>query len=991
MVAARLRWQVAVAAIAVLALAAATGALSSASGLVVRVRTRIALEGLLDALPPEKLPLARFSAIPRARTGASMRGPGSLAPRADAQAAKLLSLSSGSSSPDVIAANAAAWAIRRDLARAVPLLERAVVQAPGEARLWSDLAAAYVETNQPLRALVAADKALRIEPEFAPALQNRALILEHLGLAAVVKPTRPSERSRWQALEKDFVAAADAGDEEAVHRMFGQCPAMARIYAEGVYPARWAKAVQTDSAEADHWLRVVRTAGSVLRRRGDPLVAEAVAVIDDAIARGDSATVARAYLAYDRGRRAYGRRDYATAEPELRDASALFRVARSPMEQVAQSYTAALLFEDARTDEASDILTRVLARERSGEHRALLAYAEQQMSLCNAHRGRWNEAAEGATRSTALSHHLGETATAGESETMLAVVLDLVGQRERGWELRLRAFDDMSAGGAPGRLLAAVGSATRAAMRARDLELALSLLDLEVSLATRARDSLLSADLFTRRALVQHERRDFDDRDTSIGRARAAIHGITDASERARLTLELDAAEAVFVRERDSAGSAELFGRAIQFCERTNRRIQLPTLLLQRGRAYLAAGDRKLAWQDFSTAIDALDAQRDAITDLNLRSRMLDTAQELFEEAIALQVREGNAEEAFRLAERARARVLLDVLGGNPQPVTSSSEVARLLAPETLLIEYAVLPDELVVFAIRHDGMRMHRVPITRAALEARADLSATLVATVSDEIATARRLIIVPDGILQRVAFGALRWNGQFLVQSHVIAEAPSASRLAVASKKSGPGARAVLVVGNPAPDPERDLEALPRVRRETAEIRAIHPGSRVLLGSVATKARFLAEAAQYDVIHFAGHGLSDERSITAALMFHDDGGGIAPLVSSDIAELRLRRAPLVVLSACGTLRGRVAGVEGMPSLARSFLTAGASAVVGTLTDVDDELVADLLTAFHRRIAAGVPPADALRDAQLEAIARGGEAADPKTWAQFVLYSATP
>ncbi|HET8797098.1 MAG TPA: CHAT domain-containing protein [Thermoanaerobaculia bacterium] len=989
--AARLRWLVPLAAVAVLALAAATGALSTASDLVVRVRTRIALERLIDALPPEKFPLARFSAISQQRSGASMRGPASLAPRVEAQAAKLLGISSGSSSPDVIAANAAAWAIRREVAKAVPLLEQAVLQAPGEARLWSDLAAAYLETNQPLRALVAADKALRIEPEFAPALQNRALALEYIGLAAVVKPALPSERSRWKALEKDFAAAAAGGDEEAVFRMFAECPGLARVYAEGVYLARWAEAVQTDPAEADRWLRVVRAMGRVLRRRGDPLVAESVAVIDGAIARGDSGTVARAYLAYDRGRRAYGRRDYAPAESELRDATALFRAARSPMEQVARSYTAALLFELARTDEAADILTRILARERSGEHRALLAHAEQQMALCNAHRGRWNEAAENATRSTELSHHLGETATAGESETMLAVVLDLVGQRERGWELRIRAFENMSAGGAPDRLLAAVGTGTRAAMRARDLELALSLLDVEMALAGSVRTPLLSADLFTRRALLQHERRDFDDRDTSIGRARAAIGVVADRNERDRLTVELDAAEAVFLRERDSARSVELLARGIQFCERTNRRIQLPTLLLQRGRTYLAAGDRKSAWQDFSTAIDTLDAQRGAIPDLKLRSRLLDTGQELFEEAIALQVREGDAEEAFRLAERARSRVLLDVLGGNPQPVKSSSEVSRLLAPETLLIEYAVLPDELVVFAIRHDGMRMDRVPVTRAALEAQAGLSATLLDAVRGELATARRLIVIPDGILQRVAFGALRWNGQFLVQSHVIAEAPSASRLAVASQRSEPKPRAVLVVGNPDPDPARDLEALPRVRREVAEIRAIHPETRALLGSDATRARFLADAAQYDVIHFAGHGLSGDRSITAALLFHGDGGGVATLGSADIAELRLRRAPLVVLSACGTLRGRVEGVEGMPSLARSFLTAGASAVVGTLTDVDDELVADLLTTFHRRIAAGVGPADALRDAQLEAIARGGEAAHPKNWAPFVLYGATP
>lgn len=93
-------------------------------------------------------------------------------------------------------------------------------------------------------------------------------------------------------------------------------------------------------------------------------------------------------------------------------------------------------------------------------------------------------------------------------------------------------------------------------------------------------------------------------------------------------------------------------------------------------------------------------------------------------------------------------------------------------------------------------------------------------------------------------------------------------------------------------------------------------------------------------------------------------------------------------VLAACGTLRGRESGVEGMPSVARSFLEAGASTVVGTLADVNDEITARLLHAFHRHLAAGDSAAEGLRKAQLDAIARGGDDAREENWAPFVVYT---
>jgi len=64
---------------------------------------------------------------------------------------------------------------------------------------------------------------------------------------------------------------------------------------------------------------------------------------------------------------------------------------------------------------------------------------------------------------------------------------------------------------------------------------------------------------------------------------------------------------------------------------------------------------------------------------------------------------------------------------------------------------------------------------------------------------------------------------------------------------------------------------------------------------------------------------------------------------------------------------------------------------VVGTLADIDDGLTASLIRSFHQYLTGGMPPAEALRAAQMDAIRRGGGAAVPKNWAPFVVYTATP
>jgi CHAT domain-containing protein len=103
------------------------------------------------------------------------------------------------------------------------------------------------------------------------------------------------------------------------------------------------------------------------------------------------------------------------------------------------------------------------------------------------------------------------------------------------------------------------------------------------------------------------------------------------------------------------------------------------------------------------------------------------------------------------------------------------------------------------------------------------------------------------------------------------------------------------------------------------------------------------------------------------------------------EISRLRLD-AGLVVLSACESGIGTDLRGEGMASLARSFFHAGARRVVATLWPVSDEKTATLMERFYRgHLAAGKPPAAALRAAQLAAL-REPATREPYYWAGFVL-----
>jgi len=144
---------------------------------------------------------------------------------------------------------------------------------------------------------------------------------------------------------------------------------------------------------------------------------------------------------------------------------------------------------------------------------------------------------------------------------------------------------------------------------------------------------------------------------------------------------------------------------------------------------------------------------------------------------------------------------------------------------------------------------------------------------------------------------------------------------------------------------------------------------------------------SARPSVIHVAAHVVPEKKGQQGMILLRGSPPGqIDALTVRDIATLRVPGS-LVVMSGCGSGRGRVLTGAGWLGLGRAWLSAGARGVVASHWPVADDNGA-LFQRFYQHLrqsqAASESPAEALRRARADLINAGGATADPKYWAAY-------
>ncbi len=264
-------------------------------------------------------------------------------------------------------------------------------------------------------------------------------------------------------------------------------------------------------------------------------------------------------------------------------------------------------------------------------------------------------------------------------------------------------------------------------------------------------------------------------------------------------------------------------------------------------------------------------------------------------------------------------------------------------------------------------------------------------------------------------------------LIADHEIVNLPSASTLAVLRRElSGrtPVAKQIAVLADPvfdrndsrvkagaegeAPRDQADrvqlekaaqesgltrFDRLRSTRGEAEEIIVLTRGGESLkaLDFEASRAMAMSEQlTQFRIVHFATHGLLDSgRPELSGLVFSlvDERGQPQNgfLRAHEVYNLKLG-ADLVALSGCQTALGKEVRGEGLLSLTRGFMYAGAPRVVASLWRVPDKATAELMKRFYRGLLVeGLSAAAALRAAQIS-VRKEKRWAAPYYWAAFVL-----
>lgn len=413
-----------------------------------------------------------------------------------------------------------------------------------------------------------------------------------------------------------------------------------------------------------------------------------------------------------------------------------------------------------------------------------------------------------------------------------------------------------------------------------------------------------------------------------------------------------------------------------------------------------------------------------------------------------------------------------------PQPL-AARDLQRLLDANTMLLEFSLGEDRSYLWAVTPSGIRGYTLP-KRAVIEAAAKrfydaltarnqfvanesqpqkqtriadadaecltaaaaLSRMLIAPIAPLLGN-KRLIVVADGALQYVPFGALS-AGAPLIAAHEVVSLPSASTIAALRAETGSRPKAsktVAVIADPvfetkdervkivsikadagetkkddkpAPPPAADpsrillyksakdsgatdaefrIPRLPNTRREAETILALagEAGKSSFDFAASRAAATGDDLSQYRILHFATHGflnsLNPELSgLVLSLVDEQGKPQNGYLLAPELYNLKLPATELVVLSACQTGLGREVRGEGVVGLTRGFMYAGAPRVIVSLWSVNDRSTADLMKHFYEAmLAKGQRPAAALRSAQLQ-LMRVKQWKSPYYWAAFGL-----
>ena len=324
------------------------------------------------------------------------------------------------------------------------------------------------------------------------------------------------------------------------------------------------------------------------------------------------------------------------------------------------------------------------------------------------------------------------------------------------------------------------------------------------------------------------------------------------------------------------------------------------------------------------------------------------------------------------------------------------AEIQQKIDARETLVEYFQQGGDFYAFVVKRSGIVARKLDANgleelvrnfRKAIEEQSADATGLSKTLYDRLLrplekdiSGDELTLVPHGALHYLPFVALHDGKHYVVEKYNARILPSASVLKYLRPAGKQNAGRMLIFGNPdLGDAKLDL---PDAQREAQAIARQAGNATLLLRRQASESAFRKLAPQYPLIHIASHGqFASEAPLKSALLLSPEGGSDGRLSVDKLYSLKLN-ADLITLSACETGLGKVNSGDDVIGLNRGFLYAGASSIVSSLWEVDDEATSMLMMSFYQQLRQH-GKREALRLAQRETLARFPH---PYFWSAFYL-----
>jgi tetratricopeptide (TPR) repeat protein len=913
---------------------------------------------------------------------------------------------------------------------AVVNLAVAAENAPQDAQLANDLAAAYYERSQRHqrpddlpRALGSAQRAIAIAPHLAEAWFNRALAITALGLKAEARAAwqaylerdrqsawadeartrlaglQPAgTRRRWLELRAQLESKPDAAAAETAVRHY---LSHAREYLETDLLRRWVEAPA--GGDAVRLLTTMRVLAAAFQRvAGEHLYADTFAALDRAAARPQELG---GFVAAHREMLAMMALPVAglntkDAVPRMTRIAERLAAVGSPLALRAQIELAGAHYYAHAYAKAAEVIA-VKARAQSARYPVLVMRAAWVQGLTAFARNDFAQARSAYEERLALAVAASDVDQTVSSRILLGNLHDVLGNAALAWEHRVAAasaVEDVYSPSLPvALLLSSAGdlSTTGDHAAAHVFEASLLSLDLPLSLPTAVQ------------ARAQHARTLFqlgfeNEADQQRGIARQILGQIEDSNVLARVEADVLIADAYVLQNRNPDAAAAAAERALAILSVEREPLRVAGVHAVQAQSLIAGGHVERAEAAVRAGVLALEQARQ-LPQSESAIASNHAAWGIYDAALGIALSRGNLSQAFEYSERRRLRTVFERRHWG-QRVVSFEQLRDAVAPDTAVVILNQVGAQLHIWMVRNGELYRHQASVTPAravsliaaqheemargssSRRTSGELYDLILAPLADRLDGVKHLVVVADAPYNRIGFAGL-WDkstDRYLVERLAVVAAPSATgfvsalgraRAAIARHTSAAVFDAVDAAGQARP------ASIPL--DEFYDVTGRHHGAK------ATPAQLLAEVGARDVVHVAAPVVTNaeypdwSRVLLADSPSQKYSGAV---FASEMANTRTPQARLVALE--GASRGGSAAAEGALGFVSALLVAGVPNIVGPIAHLDTASVERTWLEFHRLYASRLSAAESLRQAQLSALRESNHRPGP--WAMLTVFGST-